>query len=117
MSDKHTKRELFETLLVFTTAAEAEGWVLDGIQHELDLLAKRAANKTADVKREAEQNAVKDNILAVLSSGVPMRANEIATALADGTTVQRVTALVRQMVIDGDVVREQDKKIVTFRVE
>jgi len=115
MSEKHTKKELFETLLVLAIAAESDEWVVAGLEHELDLLAKRSASKRPDAKKAAEQTAIKDSIAAVLgASDEPMRATEIANALADGTTVQRVTALVGQMVKEGSVNREQDKKVVTF---
>ena len=115
MSEKHTKKELFETLLVLAIAAGSDEWVVAGLEHELDLLAKRSASKRPDAKKVAEQTAIKDGIAAVLgATGEPMTATKIATALADGTTVQRVTALVGQMVKDGTVIREQDKKVVTF---
>ena len=113
MADKHTKRELFETLLVFASAAEADEWVLDGLRHELDLLNKRSASKSVDVKRKAEQDAIKERIIAVLgASDAPLRANEIAKAL--DVSVQRVTALNKQMVADGVIVRREDKKVATF---
>ena len=113
MADKHTKRELFETLLVFASAAEADEWVVDGIRHELDLLNKRASKKSVDVKRKAEQDSIKKRIVEVLNdSETPMRASEIASAL--GVTVQRVTALNKQMVADGVIVRREDKKVATF---
>lgn len=112
MADKHTKRELFETLLVFASAAEADAWVIDGIQHELDLLAKRAGAKTTDVKRKAEQDAVKEQIASTLADGGEMRATAIAEMV--GVSVQKVTSLVKQMVEDGTVIRNEDKKVTTF---
>lgn len=113
MATKHTKRELFETLLVFASAAEAEDWVLDGLRHELDLLNKRSASKSVDVKRKAEQDAIKERIIAVLgTANAPMRANEIAKTL--DVSVQRVTALNKQMVAEGIIVRREDKKVATF---
>jgi len=113
MADKHTKRELFETLLVFASAAEADEWVVDGLRHELDLLNKRASKKSVDVKRKAEQDAIKEQIIAVLGTAdEPLRASEIAKAL--DVSVQRVTALNKQMVAEGVIVRREDKKVATF---
>jgi len=113
MSDKHTKKELFETLLVFASAAEADGWVVAGIQHELDLLAKRAGAKGTNAKRDAEQASAMATVGIVLEdSDEPMRATAIAEAA--GFSVQKVTALLKKMVDAGTVNREQDKKVVTF---
>jgi hypothetical protein len=113
MADKHTKRELFETLLVFASAAEAEGWILDGLQHELDLLAKRASAKGGDAKKKAAQRAVKDDIIIALEDAEsPMKATPIADAI--GVSVQKASALLRQMVLDGEVTRIEDKKEVFF---
>ena len=113
MADKHTKKELFETLLIFASAAEAEKWVTDGIQHELDLLAKRAAKGSVDVKRIAEVAANKAAIKAALAdSETALRAGDIAKVV--DFSVQRVTALVKQMVDDGEIVRTMDKKVAFF---
>lgn len=114
MSDKHTKRELFETLIVFASAAEAESWVIEGLEHEVELLDRKRSTKSVDAKKKVEQDAIKDSILSVLASGESMRATAIADSLADGTTVQRVSALLRQMVKDGIVTRTEDKKVATF---
>ena len=115
MADKHTKRELFETLLVFLAAAEADEWVVKGVEHELELVNRKRSTGGADVKRAAEQRVIMDNILMVMdASDAPMRANAIAKALDDGTAVQRVSALLKKMVEAGEVVRHEDKKVVTF---
>jgi predicted transcriptional regulator len=110
---KHTKRELFETLLVFTTAAEAEDWVTSGIKHELELLNKRSANKKPNPKVAAEQRGYMDSIVTALEDAdEPLRASAIATAT--GFSVQRVTALVKKMVDSGEVIRTENKKVATF---
>lgn len=113
MSEKHTKKELFETLLVLAGATEADEWVIAGIEHELDLLAKRSASKRPDAKKAAEQAEIKAEIAATLAAAdAPMKSGEIAKEL--DVSVQRVTALITQMVKDGTVIREQDKKVTTF---
>ena len=112
MADKHTKRDLFTNLLVFATAAEADAWVIEGIEHEIELLDKRASQKS-NPKREAEQRAMMLTVAdAIDAAGEPVR----ATAIAEATdfSVQRVSALLRKMVLAGEVVRHEDKKVVTF---
>lgn len=113
MSDKHTKRELFETLLVFATAAEADEWVLAGLEHEIELLDRKRDSKGIDAKRAAEQKAVIANIEGVLANAAePLRATAIANEV--GCSVQRASAMLRKMVLAGDAVRHEDGKVVTF---
>lgn len=118
---KMTKREMFTTLIGIVGSlkpsddAEADLAValIEGLKHEVALLDKRRATSKGDAKKKAEQTATKSAILSVLAEAdEPMRATAIAEAV--GVSVQKVTALVRQMVEAGEVVREQDKKVVTF---
>lgn len=110
---KHTKRELFETLLVFASAAEADEWVLKGLEHEIELLDRKRATKGVDAKKAAEQRAVMESIEAVLTdSDEALRATAIAEGV--GCSVQRASALLRKMVAAGSVTRHEDKKVVTF---
>jgi len=118
MADKMTKRQVFETTIDVLETLDGVNVapLVEGLAHELELLdRKRASSKGQDAKRKAEQDAIKAKIAEVLADrGEPMRAGEIATALADGTAVQRVSALVKQMVNDDVVIRKQSKKVVTF---
>lgn len=118
MSDtakKHTKKELFENLLVFASAAEADAWVIDGIKHELELLAKRqTAGKGQDAKRAAEVAANMAAVKATLSATEGKRSSEISAELGGDFSVQRVTALLKKLVDAGEVVRTTDKKVTTF---
>ena len=115
MADKHTNRELFETLLIFATAAEADAWVIEGLEHELELLDRKRGAKGVDAKKAAEQAAVIARIEDVLAGATePMRVKEIVAALDDDTTGQRVTAMVKKMVDAETVLRIEDKKIARF---
>lgn len=111
MADKHTKRELFETLVVFASAAEADAWIIDGLNHELDLLAKRANGAKGKTKTQIANDSVKHDIVNAIAGG-HTRAGEIAEVC--GVSVQKVSALLRQMVDVGSVKRETDKKVTTF---
>jgi predicted transcriptional regulator len=113
MSEKMTKRDMFLGVLVVLAAAEADVALSEGIVHEINLLDKKRANKGANVKKIAEQNEVKGDIVHTLeASEVPMRATEIGDAC--GITVQKASALLRQMVADGIVLRITEKKVTTF---
>ena len=111
MSDKMTKREMFENVLGVLTDAGADVVLTDGISHEIDLLDKRDSAKPSKNKNQVANESVKSDILNALAGGYS-RAGEIATYC--GQSVQKVSALLRQMVSDGDVVRTEDKKVTTF---
>lgn len=113
MTEKHTKRDLFTTLLVFATAAAAEDWVIRGLEHEIELLDRKHGASNADAKRKAEQGVIKHDLLNGLAAGF-----ETATTLAEyaQVTVQRATAMLTQLSKDGSVIREQNGKRVTFRL-
>lgn len=110
MADKHTKRELFQTLLVLASATESEKWVTDGLTHELDLLDKKRATPGTNSKKALEQKVEQDAIVAVLSDK-PLTATEVA--LATGFSVQKVSANFRKMVPER-VTRTEVKGKATF---
>jgi predicted transcriptional regulator len=113
MSDKMTKRDMFLQVLVILAATGADTALSEGIQHEINLLDKKRANKGANAAKVAEQNEVKGDIVHALeASEVPMRATEIGEAI--GVTVQKASALLRQMVADEIVGRVTEKKVTTF---
>lgn len=110
---KVTKREHLSNILVFLVAAEASPDTIAFVEHEIELLDRKRSSKAPDAKKVAEQNAIKDSIVSVLgNASEPMKATPIAEAL--DLTVQRVSALLRQMVADGTVVRTEEKKVATF---
>lgn len=109
---KHTKRDLFTTLFVLASAAEAEPWVTDGIQHEIDLLDKRKGSSGSRKNPEQEREM---GVIASILAEAPaegMKATPIATAM--GASVQKVSALLRKMVADGTVKRNTEKKETFF---
>ena len=123
MTKKMTKREMFTTILGVLSALDVDESNIDlaetliaGVKHEIELLDKKSGSGKVNPKRAAEQVAAKAEIRQVMASGEPMRATAIAAATPSDMSVQRVTALLRQMVADGIVTREQDKKVVTFKV-
>jgi len=116
MADKHTKKDLFLTLRVLAGATESEDWVIEGIDHEIALLDKRAAAPAVNAKKAAEQKVEMDNIVATLGmSDEPMRAGEIAGVTGDA--VQKVSALLRKLVADGTVERFEAKGVATFSLK
>jgi predicted HTH transcriptional regulator len=119
MEKKMTKREMF-TLLKGIVAAQkvTDGDVavaealIKGLDNELELL-NRKRNSTTDSKSktQVENIALKADIGIMLMDG-GMTATNIAKEL--DKTVQKASALLRQMVEDGKVERAKDGKSTVF---
>jgi hypothetical protein len=123
-----TKRDNFTALRTIIGSLPAESFeesvlltrLLTFIDHEVELLDKKRANKGIDTKRTAEQVAIMGRIEnALAAADEPMRAGAIAKTLnSDGTpgevSAQRVTALLRKMVEAQTVERVQGEKGVTL---
>ena len=113
---KMTKKDYFTTLLSIPEVAKNPDLV-DFIKHELELLAKK---NSADKKPTAQQLANKTTQEAILDA---MEVGKMYTitdliktipACADMTN-QRVSAIVRQLVLDGAVIRIEEKRKAYFK--
>jgi hypothetical protein len=110
-----TKRENY-TALRAIVADNAE--LVAFIDHELELLAKKSASKKPSKKNE-ENEVLKNKIVEVLGTfenGATV--SEILATGGDftGMSNQKISALVRQLVLDGTVVKTIDKKKSIFSV-
>ena len=112
MANKITKKEMF-TMIKAQVKDNAE--MVAFIDHEIELLDKKASNKKATKTQEANIG-IKSTILAVLEGAKPMTVTEMQGASAElgELSNQKVSALVRQLVDAGDVVRIIDKKVSRF---
>lgn len=113
MADKKiTKREMFEQIKAHLTN-EAE---IAFVDHELELLAKK---NSADKKPTATQVAnegIKSAILEGMADNRLYTISEMQKEIGACAELsnQRVSALVRQLVADGKVVRTEDKRKAYF---
>ena len=112
MANKITKKEMF-TMIKAQVKDNAE--MVAFIDHEIELLDKKASNKKATKTQEANVG-IKSTILAVLEGGKSMTITEMQGASVElgKLSNQKVSALVRQLVDAGDVVRTIDKKVSRF---
>ena len=112
MANKITKKEMF-TMIKAQVKDNAE--MVAFIDHEIELLDKKASNKKATKTQEANVG-IKSTILAVLEGNKSMTITEMQGASAElgKLSNQKVSALVRQLVDTGDVVRIIDKKVSRF---
>ena len=112
MANKITKKEMF-TMIKAQVKDNAE--MVAFIDHEIELLEKKASNKKATKTQEANVG-IKSTILAVLEGGKSMTVTEMQGASAElgELSNQKVSALVRQLVEAGEVVKTIDKKVSRF---
>ena len=112
-----TKRDRFNEL---RTLAEVNGKsdLVDFIDHELDLLAKKNSGEKKPTATQVANEGIKDTIMAVLSDGTPRTIGEICKADASLSELssQRVSALVKQLRDAGSVKREEVKRKAYFSI-
>lgn len=117
-SVRMTKAQKFQ-MLADLPAVKADPMLSEFIAHEMELLAKK---NTADKKPTAQQEAnavIKQNVLTVLADGKKRTVSELLKMvpdLPDTMTNQRMSALVRQMVDAGQIVRSEDKRKAFFAI-
>ena len=117
---KMTKREKFELLLTIAEVQENE-MLVEFINHELELLAKKNASGT--LRKPTKTQIENENLIEVIfaklqATGEGMTISEIQAedeTLAQFSN-QKMSALLTQLVNDKIVTRTKDKKITTFAI-
>ena len=110
MANKITKREVIG-MMMNEEVVKANPTYVAYLENELALLDKKAQNKKA-TKTQEQNVSIKATILevlAIIGSGTVtdiQNGNEELSALSN----QKVSALVRQLVESGEVVKTTDKK-------
>lgn len=117
MNKKMTKREKFEMLKAIPEVSVNE-MLVEFIDHELDLLAKKNASEKKPTAQQVANEGLKDTIYDFLAeSGEMMTVTDIqknCEGMAELSN-QRVSALLRQMKDDGKVERIEDKRKAYFK--
>ena len=121
MTNKVTKREMFNAVKGFIQGGDLKfsvDEVVAFIDHEIDLLDKKSANKKP-TKTQTENEGIKAVILEILASAeTPKTVTELIKSddrLSDFST-PKVTALLKQLVQSDKVVRTEEKKVARFSV-
>lgn len=116
---KITKREVVEKMLADSNINSNEVYVAY-LKNELELLKKKSENKKA-TKNQTENVEIKEVIIEVLGRMGKGRAGEIQLAVQATDkekyatlTNQRTSAILKQMIDEGTVVKTADKKVSTF---
>lgn len=113
MEKRMTKRDYFNRILSYANEEDKAF-----IEHELELLAKKNSGEKKPTATQKENENIKAVIVEVLSDGVARTIGEICKsneALADLSS-QKVSALVRQLVNDEVVIREEVKRKAYFSI-
>ena len=110
MANKITKREIINAMLADVAINGNETYVAY-LKNELALIEKKAANKKSP-KTQEENKGIKSVILDTLASIGSGTITDIQNANSDLAEFsnQKVSALVRQLVKTGEVVKTTDKK-------
>jgi hypothetical protein len=117
MEKKMTKREVINAMLANEVVSANEVWV-GYLTNELALLDKKSANKKPS-KTQVANEGIKDLIEDVLSASD--KALTVTEILASGvfeplTSPQKISALLKQMVEAGKVIKTVEKKVSRFSV-
>ena len=121
MEKKITKREMFEQIKAVVLAAEVENveQLVAFIDHEVELVNKKSASKSKAEIEKANANVeltqivreVLANSSVAMTVSEVMKANEVLAELSN----QKISALLKQMVESGSVVREEIKRKAHFK--
>ena len=115
MEKKITKAQKFAMLKAIPAVAENE-MLVEFIDHEMELLAKKNSAEKKPTAQQTANEGIKTDILNGMESGKAYTITDLiksVPACADLTN-QRVSALMRQLVENGAVVRTEDKRKAYF---
>ena len=114
MEKKITKREMFAQIRE-VVADNAD--MVAFIDHEIELLSKKSGSKKPTATQIANEG-LKATILTVLEGSEGMTASEVLAGSDEfaGLSNQKITALLRQLVLDGSVTKITDSKKTLFKL-
>ena len=110
---KMTKREMFEQIKANYELTTEE---VAFINHELELLAKKNSAEKKPTAVQVANEGIKENIVAGMESDKSYTITDLMKSIPECAELsnQRVSALVRQLVADGVVVRTEEKRKAYF---
>ena len=110
MANKITKREVIK-MMMNEEVVKANSTYVAYLENELALLDKKAQNKKS-TKTQEQNKGIKATILKVLATIGSGTVTDIQNGNEELSTLsnQKVSALVRQLVESGEVVKTTDKK-------
>lgn len=107
MANKLTKRDHFNALRDLATSAQRQD-LIDFIDHELDLLARKNAGDRKETATQKANADLKVRILEAMASDTRYTVTELDKLVGIGS-INKTNALVRQLKLDGLVIRTEEK--------
>ena len=118
-SPRMTKRDYFNILKEsYPKTAENYDAVIGFIDHEIELLGRKNTALRKPTAKQVENSNVKDEILECMTPGEKYTVTDLlktVPSLAEASN-QKATALMRQLVLDGLVVKTEDKRKSYFSI-
>ena len=114
---KITKRERFNSLLSLSEV-QADAGLVAFIEHEIELLDKKNSADKKPTAKQSENEVIKDAIVEGMEENRLYTVTEIIKEVAECNelTNQRVSALLRQLISEGKVVKTVDKRKSYFQL-
>ena len=108
---KITKRERFESLLTLSQV-QADPGMVEFINHELELLAKKNSSEKKPTAQQVANEAIKQAIVDGMERNHLYTITDIQKNVPECAELsnQKITALVRQLKEDGVVIKTEDKR-------
>lgn len=109
--EKMTKRDYFNALRALAVSADRAD-LTTFVDHELELLAKKnSARSTKPTKTQVANAGYMENILTAMETGKAYTVSEISALVPElaGFSINKVSALVRGLKLDGRVIRSEVK--------
>ena len=117
MANKKTQKDYFNEIIAVVAEAGREDLVKFCEDRIEKLSRKSASGSKKPTKTQVENEGIKDTIVEVLAElDAPTSATAIATDPRVNVSNQKVTALLKQLVADGRVIRTEDKGKAYFSV-
>lgn len=113
---KPTKRDFLNAILAKYPLTEEEK---NFVEHEIELLAKKNSAEKKPTEKQTENAGIKDIIVEVLTDeekGMTISAMQKKCAELAEYSNQKISALVRQMILDGIVEKTEEKGKAYFRL-
>ena len=112
---KLTKKDKFNALLALAEV-KSNADLVDFINHEIELLDKKNSAEKKPTAQQTANDSIKSAILGNMVEGKKYTITDLIKSVPEcaDLTNQRVSALIRQLVEKGEVVRTEDKRKAYF---
>lgn len=107
MANKMTQKDYFNEIIALAQENGRDDLV-KFCEDRIEKLSRKSTSKKP-TKTQVENEGIKDTIVEVLGEIAPATATMIATDPRVNVSNQKVTALLRQLIENGDVVKTVDK--------